>query len=129
MKMLAAGLLAVGAIYVAWTAGTGRALPFGIAPAAAVWVVAGLGMAACALGPLSTVAATGDWTSPWAMAGIVVGVAALAAIAAAAYGVTFGVVTEPRQWILVLAALIGTKAVIATAHVLLSAGAAVAVKG
>ena len=114
MKTILAAAIAIAAAYVAWLAGTGRQLPFGLAAGAGLWLVVGLGMTACALGPLGSIAAgAGSWTSPWTIAGIVVGIVLLGVTWASASGATLGIVGEARQWLLVLAGLIGVKVVVA----------------
>ena len=126
MKTMLGAMFAVAAIYVAWLAGTGRALPFGLQAGAAVWVVLGLGMTGCALGPLTSIASGGSWTSPMALFGIVAGVAALVAVWALATGATLGVVSEPRQMMFVLAGVIGAKVLAAAATALATVGTVVA---
>jgi len=128
MKMVLGAVFAAAAVLVAWMAGTGRQLPFGIAAGAAVWWVLGLGMTACALGGIGDVLGRvgGDWTSPWMLAGMASGVVALAVVWAAASGSTLGIVSDSRQWLLVLAGIIGVKVVVASVQAVLAASAVAA---
>jgi hypothetical protein len=118
MKAILGAIVAAAAVYVAFAAGTGRALPFGVQPKMAVWIVLGLGMTACGIAGIGDVVARAgnDWTSPWVLAGIVCGIAALAVTWAAAAGTTLGIVPDARQWLLVLAAIIGVKVLVAVAQ-------------
>lgn len=118
MKAIAGAVLAAGAVYVAWLAATGRPMPFGMPDGGAVWTVAVLGMSACAVAGIGDVVARAgnNWGSPWVLAGCVLGVIGLVAIAGAASGFALGPIVGRSAWLLVLATVVGVKVVVATAQ-------------
>lgn len=120
MKIILGAIIAAAAIYVAFAAGTGRALPFGISAGSAVWWVLGLGMTACGVDGIGGVLMRvgGNWLSAWVLVGVVLGLAILAAVFAAVRGVAVGPVVTQAQWLLVVGGLIATKLAVASAQAL-----------
>lgn len=113
------GLL-MGAVvaYVVWASVKGVSLPVLSTPRGAFWGVAVLGVAMCAVGGIGLgLARSGnDWLDPFMLAGIVLGVLALALIVAVVLGVRVPMIADDRTALLVLAGLVAAKVVVASAH-------------
>lgn len=84
----------------------------------AFWSVFVLGLAACSafgIGPVLK-RVGGDWTSPWMLAGIALGVAIVALSVAFAAGVRPVPLADDRAMLVALVALIGVKVAVAAAQ-------------
>jgi hypothetical protein len=109
------GLACAGIIFAALT---GRSLPLISDPRAALIALLVLGMTLCALGGIGQVGASGRWTSPLAILGILLGIALLVVFVAAFAGWKLPFVQNDNQAVATVAVLMAVKYVIGTAGLL-----------
>jgi hypothetical protein len=112
--------LALGALaaYVVWAALKGAQLPVVSGVRGAFWAVTGIGFVMCAVGGIGAgLARSGqNWLDPFMLAGIALGVVALAVVASVAFGLRLPLVADDRAALLVLAGIVAAKVVVSTAH-------------
>ena len=108
-------ILGIVAAVIVYATATGQQLPIVSTPRAALIALLVIGLAMCTMGGIGQVGASGKWTSPLAILGILLGVAILVVILAAFTGWKLPFIQGEVQAVLAVAALILVKYVIGTA--------------
>ncbi len=99
---------------------TDTSLPLISGDRAALVALALIGLALCTRGPLDEVASTGAWTSPMSIVGTVLGLLALAVVAAGLGVVTLPAISDDRSAFVALGAVMLVKLGVGALHRLLA---------
>ncbi len=109
-------LLTAAVVFLGWK---GTTLPLLSNPKISLAIVLLLGMAICAQGGISRVAAAGQWIHPLSIAGYLLGAAILLLAAAVFLNIDLPAIASPQQALVVIAALMAVKVFISLVHYLL----------
>jgi hypothetical protein len=107
-------LLGLIVIAVTYAVITGRQVPLVTGPRAALVILLIVGMTMCATGGISQVGASGNWVSPLAILGYILGTLLLVIIIAGLAGWKLPLLTSDKDMVLATAGLIGAKYLIGT---------------
>jgi len=109
-------LLTAAVVFLVWK---GTTLPLLSNPKISLAIVLLLGMAICAQGGISRLAAAWQWIHPLSIAGYLLGAAILLLAAAVFLNIELPAIASPQQALVVIAALMAVKVFISLVHYLL----------